>query len=584
LALAERRIHREPCGHGIDDLLRTAWVYDYPLVSSIAARHLAEIYTTRKQFDWASEMLDWLVERGDPELTDWASNRRRALQTQARELGTDDLARSLAWRVQKTIRTRRPGAELHPMRTLIVGAGSGARRLLQDLNMKRVAVIGLIDDYVAGSVGDHKVLGRIDELPDLLRGRHVDQVLLAVPSASPDLAYNVGMVCAQAGVRLRVLPNPFELLADRRYGRQLRRLRVEETYGDGPVTVDPTAGDCVRARSVLIIGAGAIGSELARQVVVARPRHLALFDSSEAALESVTSELKEARRFKWTFAQLGDIANRNEIRDSMELHKPEIVFVVSGVNHAHLAEQNLVHAARVNVLGPWIAAQEAVRAGVERMILVSSDNAAQRHSSFDLTKAIAERVVCNLDCDSTCIAAVRLANVWRTPGTVVNRFERQIDYGGPVTLTGSGMTRRFLTRHAAAYWLLRVAAMAEPGAIYAVDAGVEVSIAELAERLIKLRGWEPGRDIKIADRGTRVGEKLSTQLWGADEPLQTTAIEQVVKVTSRPLEPALANEYLSRIEQRGDAEPEFVEKLLRAADTLCGQTQEGQRLLQAGQT
>lgn len=605
LRLARHRAEllNEDVDERIEELLRVAWAYDHPQASSAAGRWLAEMSESRGQFDRALEFLDALVARGEEKTAAWAFQqsqelRNRPASARDDEYGLrstiDSVRRFWAERedirklvssgrqrltqeinvrrshgaplnVERLIRDRVGSSEPHPVSTLIIGAGSGARRLMYEINPQRATIVGLVDDYVTSSVGGHQVLGRIDDLERILTKQKIGQVLLAIPSASPELHYRVGMCCASLGVWLRVLPNPFELLPDRDYVRQLRPLRVEETYGqDAPIIVDSTAGDVVRGKSVLIVGAGGtIGAELARQIIRSRPGHLTLVDRAEASLVRISEELKEERRFAWTFAVLADAINRSEMRAAMQTHTPDVVFVVSGVTDADLAQENLMHTARVNVLGPWICTEEAVRAKSERVVLVSSDNAARRRGPFDWTKALAERAVLSLEAEKTVVCAVRISDVFRTSGSIVARFDRQVHYGGPITINNAAASRRFITLHEAAQWLLRVAAIAEPDAVYAVNAGVEVGILDLAHRVIRLRSLEPDRDVRIAYRNPRRGEMTSQTLWAADEQLLPTPLADVYRIAGDEWDPEEALLELRRVESISEAAPDSVERLLR---------------------
>lgn len=601
-ALSLARRHGERMAEESEELLRIAWAYDHPQASSVAGRQLAELCASLGQTSRALEFLDALVVQGDEETAAWAMQRRgelrstprsdlddrygglrAALDNFRRERGaTEDLkalvssgARRLAkelhrrnpvapQNVERLIRDRLRLAEPNPINTLIIGAGSGARRLVREVSQERATIAGLIDDYITTPVGGHEVIGRIDDLPQILVTRKIGQVILAIPSASPELHNRVAMCCAPLGVWLRVLPNPFELLSDREYIHQLRPLRVEETFGrDDPVVVDHTAGDVVRGKSVLIVGAGgSIGSELARQVIRSRPAHLTLVDRADASLLRIAEELKEQRRFAWTFAVLADAVNRHEMRTVLQTHRPDVVFIASGISHAHLADDNIMHAARVNVIGPWICSEEAIRARSERVVLVSGASAVRRRGPFDWSKALAERAVLSPESGNTTVCAVRISNVFRTSGSVVERLDRQVHYGGPLTLSHAE-SRRYLSLHEAAQWLLRVAAIAAPRTIYAVDAGVEVDIVDLATRLIRLRGLEPTRDVRVVVRSQLRGEKAAQNLWGADERWRSTALPNVGRIQAPDWDADEALSELRRVESITDATPDSVERLLR---------------------
>lgn len=561
LWLAQRREKRDGQGCAGDEMYRTAWRYDHPQVWTVAGHKLAGLYESRGQIDWALDVLHDLALRGDGDTVQWATANIERLRRKHVEPSSASVDRS-PWSASRDV----SGVVSRRLDTLIIGAGSGAQRLLLEVNHTRVHIIGLVDDRVRGRLEGFPVLGRVDELPSILARHRPDQVLLAIPTAAPDLRLDVALCCAAARVWLRVLPNPFNLLADRDYVRQLRSPRVEETYGEMPIAVDPGAGAGVRGRSVLIVGAGGtIGAELARQVVVARPRDLTLLDRNEASLVKLELQLKDERRFRWVFPVVADTTHRDELRAVIRAHQPDVVFIATGINHAHMAEKNIVHAARVNVLGPWITTEEAIAQGAGRVILVSGDNAARRRGVLDYTKALAERAVMCIDGGETCVAAIRIRSVSASPGSVFERFDAQVRCGGPLTLTAEDAERRFTTLHEAAQWILRVGAIAEHGGIYAIDDGVPIRIRELAERVIRMHGLEPEVDIRILVNGPRSLEKMSDVLWSAahEYPSRTTSYPEVTSAQCDQWRIEELAGRLREIEAEPDIPPEQMAQFLR---------------------
>ena len=563
LRLAGRTDEAATAGCAIEDLLRIAWRYDHPVASVIAGKRLAELYITRRQRDRALRLLGALAERYGGAVAGWSWARVATLQTDevVDAFDATDLAHM---QIADDVQLFTPRAAPAPRKTIVVGAGAAATRLLHELSPARQTVVGVLDTYVTTAVNGHPIRGRVDELPRILNEEAVDDVFLAIPTATSELRRLVGIACAAHRVRLLVLPDAYELLAHRTYVHQLRRLRVEETFGEPPVLPDPTAGDAVRGRSVMIVGAGGtIGAELARQVVDARPRHLALVDQDESSLVRVQQELLLERRLQWVFPVIADAASRLEMRAAMQTHKPDVVYLAAGLNHAYLGLENLARATRVNVLGAWIPAAEAVSTGAERVVFVSCDNAPRRAVAFDLSKALAERAVVGLDAPHSSVCAVRLANVYRTSGDVIENFERQFHHGGPLTVTGPDVTRKFLNKHEAAEWLLRITVMAEPQSVYAVNAGSRVRILDLAHRIIRLRGLEPDRDIPISFTGLRAGDKLANSLWAPDEDREPTPLAEVARIVGRRDDPPGLQAALSQLESMSDASATDVEQFLR---------------------
>lgn len=563
LQLSELLLAVDPYAYLADYLLLLAWNFDHPTASPQAGQRLFGLFAKRHQLDRAHGLLEEMVGRGDPDLVAWANEQSAALEQPplappaAKTAGSDPRAKAAqVVHGARSLVARAARHEKHqPRPTLIIGAGSGARRLLREIDTRRVNVVGLLDDRISGELHTHRVLGPISDLDRVLAEEHIERVILCIPTASPQLRYNVAEVCAKHEVGLRVLPNMYELLSDRDYPRQLRPMRIEETYGsDEPVMPDRSVDVAARNLSVMIIGVGTLGSELARQVVRARPSHLTLIDQGEAPLVRLSEELNLERRFQWTFPVLADATNQMQMRRVMRTHAPDLVFLTAGLNHAHLATDNIHHSEFANVYAAFTAAYEAARAGASRIVLASSDNAAHNRTMFDSVKRLTEYAVTSIESQSTVICAVRLRNVMRTTGSVVERFERQYKYGGPLTVTDAHASRRSLSVHEAAEWLLRVSLIAEPGAIYAVDRGTPIRPLELAERLIRLRGLQQNRDIRINVTGARQGEKRSDQLWGSDEQFVETQLRDVVRILNTNPDPDLRE----RVAQLMEALPRLV--------------------------
>jgi FlaA1/EpsC-like NDP-sugar epimerase/tetratricopeptide (TPR) repeat protein len=421
-------------------------------------------------------------------------------------------------------------------RVLIVGAGTGGKYLLRDLDRNRHDVVGLIDDGQIGATVDGvPVLGGIDDLAGILDLLNPDFVHIAIPTMSGERRGKAVDAAMARGIGVKNLPTMFELMRTRNLARQLRDVRIEETMGRNPMVIDRGAGEIVRSRNVMVTGAGStMVEELCRQIAHARARHLAIVASSTTALQRIVAELRLDREFERAFPVLGPCERPETMGCALGVHRPEIVFHVAGHSQAVVAEENPVESIRTDVLGTWELAHLCGRYGVKRFVFVSSEDAAAPHTVFGASKLLAEqslRAVAH-EFPQTEFLSVRVGNLYRSSGSVVEVFDRQIELGGPVTLTDGEASRRFMRSQLATQLLLRTAALSGP--LYALAGKEEVRIADLAARMIALRGFDPG-EIEIANVGARVGEPTRRLPYNSPrERPAPTEIPEVLAIKYQP--------------------------------------------------
>ncbi|MFN0154054.1 MAG: polysaccharide biosynthesis protein [Gaiella sp.] len=429
---------------------------------------------------------------------------------------------------------------------IVVGAGDAGQRVVREM-LRNPALgytpIGIVDDDARKKnlrLHGVRVLGTTSDLPHLLREQRPDEVLIAIPSAPGGLRGRVVEMCRQQRVPVKTLPGISELVSlDSDLARQLRPVEVEDVLGRDPVQVDISAiSSYLQGRTVLVTGAGgSIGSELCRQIARAAPASLVLVDQSESPLFEIDRELRQERGFAATVPTIADVVNRARVRQVMAETRPHVVFHAAAYKHVPLMEANPLESVRNNVIGTRIVADAAVDAGVERFVLVSTDKALNPYSVYGQSKTLCEWVVTSHSEDAgTGFVAVRFGNVLNSAGSVIPIFRRQIERGGPVTVTDPEMTRFFMTIPEAAALVIQAGAIGGHGRIFVLDMGEPIRILDLAHNMIRLSGREPDRDIAIEFIGTRPGEKMHEELFAPGETWEPTAHPKILGLAVDPID------------------------------------------------
>jgi len=433
---------------------------------------------------------------------------------------------------------------------LIVGAGDGGRLLLRellrnpDLNLRPV---GFVDDDPRKqrlSVDRGlRVLGTTEDLPEVLDDVEPAEVLIAIPSASGALRSRVVRACRERGVPVRTMPTVFELLqTGGQLMRQVREVRVEDVLGREPVRMEiERVGAYLADRCVMVTGAGgSIGAELCRQIARVGPSRLVLVDHAEDNLFEIERELVETRHVQCSVSVLADCREDERMREVFAEHRPQVVFHAAAYKHVALMEANPVEAVRNNALATQTMTRVAGDHGAQAFVLVSTDKAVAPATVMGASKALAEWAVEAADrrYPATAFSAVRFGNVLGSSGSVVPIFRRQIQAGGPVTVTDPEMTRFFMTIPEAVQLVIRAGSLAKGGELFALEMGEPVSIMELAEDMIRFSGLEPGKDIAIEIIGPRPGEKLHEQLFNAYERQLPTGAQKIMRAVRGPVDPA----------------------------------------------
>ncbi len=404
---------------------------------------------------------------------------------------------------------------------LIAGAGHTgqmlAREFLQHPEWEYVPIGFVDDDPRKRGVRIHgvAVLGNRHDIPELVRSRRVDIVALAMPSASGATVRDFVGICQKVDAAVRIVPGVPEIV-HAGGASTLREITVDDLLGRKEIEIDVAAcAAAVRDRTVLITGAaGYLGQELAKQLLTLEPAALHLLDTNETGLYDLQRELAQdgTELQMW----VTDISDRTQVARVMRAARPHLIFHTAAYKHIPVIEAHPEGAFHVNVVGTMNLCLEAEAVEAERFVFVSTNMAAKLDNIYGATKRIGELLAAALSRRSkTCFSAVRLHNVMGSRGSVVPIFLRQIERGGPVMLTDAEISRHFLSPPEAVRLFLQASAFAQPGQIFVLDMGEEVKIADLAEKLIRLRGFQPGKDIEIVFTGLRPGEQLK------EEPLES---------------------------------------------------------------
>jgi FlaA1/EpsC-like NDP-sugar epimerase len=445
---------------------------------------------------------------------------------------------------------------------LVVGAGSGGQMVVRELQLNPhlgSVAIGFVDDDPRKRgmrMLGLKVLGTTSEIGRILDETEPDEVVIAIPSAPGTLRAQVVAACREREIQVRTLPTVFELLRGGvQLTRQLREVQVEDVLGREPVRVElDRVGAYLEDRKVLVTGAGgSIGSELCRQIARVRPRLLVMLDQAESNLFSIDREMVEERHFTNVESVLADCKEPARMLEVMQRFKPDVVFHTAAYKHVPLMEANPLEAVRNNAIATRITAETAAASQVERFVLISTDKAVNPRTVMGASKAMAEWIVevAGEKHPHTSFVSVRFGNVLASSGSVVPIFRRQIERGGPVTVTHSDMARYFMTIPEAVQLVISAGDIGTgKGEVFVLDMGEPVRIVDLAHNMIRLAGYEPETDIAIEFTGIRPGEKLSEELFGVNERAQQTAAKRILRaVRDTPLDSEWVLSTLDRMEQ-----------------------------------
>lgn len=455
-------------------------------------------------------------------------------------------------------------------RVMVVGAGEAGRMLIREISVakpRRSKVCCAIDDNrnKTGRMLDHvPIVGARNDIPAMVKKYDIDCIIVALPAAKANQKKKILEICKDTGCELKILPGISQILNGKATLSQLRNVSVEELLGREPIRINmDEVGNYISGKKVLITGGGgSIGSELARQIARYEPEELILFDIYENNVYEIQQELNWKYKDLKLTVLIGSVRDRRRVRQIMADYRPDLIYHAAAHKHVPLMEASPNEAIKNNVLGTYEVAMAASDYGVERFVLISTDKAVNPTNIMGASKRLCEMVIQSMDKQShTNYVAVRFGNVLGSNGSVIPLFKKQIDAGGPVTVTHPDITRFFMTIPEAVSLVLQAGAYASNGEIFVLDMGQPVKIDDLARNLIRLSGHVPDGDIKVEYTGLRPGEKLYEELLMAEEGLSQTANEMIY--IGKPLElPQGFLEKVERLEEISYENPEGIRLLI----------------------
>lgn len=419
------------------------------------------------------------------------------------------------------------------IRIMIIGAGNATNVLIREISISHYLansrVVCVIDDN-PNKVGKYihgiKVVGTRDDIKEMAKQYDVDEIIFAIPSASPENRRDILSICKETDCELKILPGVYQMVDGEINIKDIRRVDVLDLLGRNPVQVDiESIMGYVKDKVVLVTGGGgSIGSELCRQLVSHKPRKLIIFDIYENNAYDIQQELCINHADANVETLIGSVRNVGRLEDIFKKYHPDIIYHAAAHKHVPLMEVSPNEAVKNNVIGTYNVARMADKYGAEKFVLISTDKAVNPTNVMGATKRICEMIVQSFNEKSdTDYVAVRFGNVLGSNGSVIPLFKKQIEAGGPVTVTDPNIIRYFMTIPEAVSLVLQAGAYAKGGEIFVLDMGEPVKIDDLAKNLIRLSGYTLGVDMNIVYTGLRPGEKLYEELLMDEEGLQETA-------------------------------------------------------------
>jgi FlaA1/EpsC-like NDP-sugar epimerase len=422
---------------------------------------------------------------------------------------------------------------------LIIGAGDCGEKIYREIRDNarlRYNVVGFLDDDKdkrGMKIHAIPVVGQIEDIKDIMKKLRADEALIAIPSASSKQMRKIVNLCKESGIEFQTIPGMGELINGKVSVNAIREVAYRDLLGRDAIKLDEVRiGAYIKGRNVLVTGAGgSIGSELCRQICRFRPKRIVLYERAETPLYELQLELRQKFGDVEIIVQLADVRDRSQLEKAFEVSQPHAVFHAAAYKHVPMLEVQPWKAVKNNIQGARNLVDMSNAFGVERFVFVSTDKAVRPVNVMGATKRVTEMLAQGQnDCDvtNTRYMIVRFGNVVGSVGSVVPLFKRQIEKGGPITVTHPEMTRYFMTIQEACQLILQAGSMGEGGEIFLLEMGTPIKIVDMARDLIRLSGFEPDVDINIEYIGLRPGEKLYEELITEGEGVIPTSHEKIM--------------------------------------------------------
>lgn len=455
---------------------------------------------------------------------------------------------------------------------MIIGGGAAGNAIMKEimtsryLNMRVACVIddnpGCHGKYLRGV----PIVGGREQIVACVERYGIDEIIIAIPSAGNAIIKPLLEICKETGCHIQILPGMYQIIKGEVSVSQLREVQIEDLLGREPIAVNTEEIlDYVQNKTVLVTGAGgSIGSELSRQIASHKPKKLILLDIYENGVYEVQQELQSKLPKLDLVVLIGSVRNTARIDSVFEKYRPDIVYHAAAHKHVPLMEGSPNEAIKNNVLGTLKTAKAADKYGTKRFVLISTDKAVNPTNVMGASKRIGEMLIQNLNQHSkTEFVAVRFGNVLGSSGSVVPLFKKQIEQGGPVTVTHPEIIRYFMTIPEAVSLVLQAGAYARGGEIFVLDMGEPMKILDLAKSMIKLSGYRVDEDIKIEFTGLRPGEKMYEELLLKEEGLKETANKMIYIGKPIDFDGEQFEQQLSLLEQASNVEDENIRELIK---------------------
>ena len=451
-------------------------------------------------------------------------------------LSITTLITRFSYRILHTMQNGIKKSAKHSRNTIVIGAGEAGNMIIKELKSSKYLnqkVVCVIDDnpskkgkYIHGI----RIVGGRDMIQEAAKKYDAEEIILAIPSAGNKATRDILRICNLTDCKLKILPGMYQLINDEVGVSNLREVSIEDLLGRDTINIDmESVGQYVSNKRVLVTGGGgSIGSELCRQIAAHNPKLLIIFDIYENNAYDIQQELVRKYPNLKLEVLIGSVRNTSRIESVMEYYRPDVVFHAAAHKHVPLMEDSPNEAIKNNVFGTYKTARAADKFGVKKFVLISTDKAVNPTNIMGASKRMCEMIVQTFSKYSrTEYVIVRFGNVLGSNGSVIPLFKKQMEAGGPVTVTHPDIIRYFMTIPEACRLVMEAGTMGMGGEIYIFEMGRPVKIADMARRMIELSGFDPDKEISIIYTGLRPGEKLYEELLSNKENTLPTAHNKI---------------------------------------------------------